>query len=319
MMELEEHLILEGEEEEESICDEMVHLTQNVDRGENDLSVDESMSWSLLNGNEEDASTDQLCQDEDESKEEESSQAQRSILQVDSRDSIPSKYENSTDLQMNSVDDRAESVQEKVKTFFHKTEQVPNWLLVSIWLITFLFTIHFGRQSSIRAGEIENLKKEIVSLKKTLSDFQQKNDTKYEAPGWFIHSSELMKDWATAVIDIDINEFTFSHETNESTFLDIIPDEAFHAIKNLSTHVATAISDVIEDVGVNTKEVLSNVGESVTSFGESFSSVEAVTEKFYNVSDTLFDIVESQKYALIFGALYYEVYENFFNNDVGNY
>lgn len=373
MLELEDQLILQGEDEDEHTLEQSFDDADAVNV-KNNNGVDESMTWSLLNEdevkqdqyedeNEDEDGVEDDVEDDDQKEmidEEEVSEDHRSILPVDSCDSIPSNYDMSTDIHQHNDNfaattrnnddifrtDRFEhstttkitvnrgleqniegekysssSFRNNIKTLHDLFNRVPpSWMIALAWFVTLSSTTYFARQSSLQAYKIKNLQEEITSLQQTISELRQ-NQTDNQAaaaPGWFAQSSAMMKEWATAVVDVDINDFSFSQQQrncfNESTFLDIFPNEAIVAVKNFSTNIATIVSDVFDDVGTNTKDVFTTVGESVTSFSETLSSVETVTEKIQNISVTVFDIIDSQKYALIFGALYYQVYENFFND-----
>ncbi len=349
-----DHLILEGEEDDEGEGTNFTNRT-SITSAKRNMVLDESMTWSLLNEDDaKDISKDDGIRNEDQ--EEELSQDQRSILPVDSCDSIPSKYDITTEnLQQkeekdtnrsdqaatfvyiqrpnitvsreleqrrDGIEGKTEHCLKKIKAGFLQLEKVPSWPIRLLFFTTLLFAISKSRQCSIQAREIQNLRKEVSSLQNTISELKT-NKTVSETPGWFVQSSALVKEWANSVVDIDLSEFSYQQSSNESTFLDIIPEiiipdfspvEAFDAVKNFTNHVTTTISEVFDDVGSNTRDAFSTVGVTVSSLGESISSVETVTEKIQNISLTMYDIFETQKYALLFGAVYFQVYENFFND-----
>lgn len=186
-------------------------------------------------------------------------------------------------------------------------------------LLTSILAVSFTTNQYIELKQLrqENyqLRQENHSLKQTISDLKDEKST--QSTGWFTQGSDLVKEWASAIVDVNTSElFQTTLQNNESTYLDIWPSEALNAVKNAPSTMASIVGDVFDEVGTSTKDVFVNLGESFSSVSESITSVsemsvDEVAEKINTVGGTIFEILDSQKYTLLLGALYFKVYEDY--------
>eukprot|EP01083_Nonionella_stella_P285764 972785_1 len=205
--------------------------------------------------------------------------------------------------------------------------KVQHWTMLGLWFMTFIFAVYFARLSSKQSQELNQLRQEIDTMKQTITELESAKsaqDTQFS--GWFSQGSDIVKEWASAVSDASASEYynTMYASSNESSYLDVLPD----ALKDLSSSMTSIFGEVLDDVGevigevgTTTKEAFTTVGDNLASMGENIYaasegvSVSSVTEQLNTVAGTMFDILNAQKYALIFGALYFRVYEGYFEND----
>jgi len=166
-----------------------------------------------------------------------------------------------------------------------------------------ILTIYFAKTSYKKQLEIERLRLEINDLTQALL---QKETSKLSYGDWINQGSEFLKDWTYSIVEFD----NLRKIENETSYLDIWPDEALGKMRNMSSHMATLFGEVANEVGSSAKEAMSSVGEGFVSVGESVSSsVRPVTERFSSMSETMLDIINEQKYTLIAGAVGFKVYE----------
>lgn len=332
-----EHDSLQDNEEEEEEDDLADDLTISSEKGS---IAEDTSTWSFI---------PPALQEEE-----------RSILPVDSSDSIPSRYalskDNNEDLifrpespvsfsrNTEGVDEKEieikepetstttantsvqtepvpdpnlkigqeKSISENMESMEIIVEQLKRSRMLCLWIISIVITMYFIRLSSKKSQEIYQLQQEIDLLRKTISEMEHakmKQNT-----GWILKGSKIVKEWASAVVDLNTTDFFNSH-INESTYLDNWPGEAINTMKNISSSMTTVFSEVFEDVSTSTKDAFFSASESFASVSDSFTSVDTVTETINSVSETMLDIWNAQKYALVFGALYFKIYENYYQDD----
>ena len=102
---------------------------------------------------------------------------------------------------------------------------------------------------------------------------------------------------------------------NYSGYLDNWPGEAIDAVKNISSSVTTVFTEAFEEFSTSTRDVLLSASDSFAYVGDSFVSLDTMTETVYSMSESVMDIWNAQKYALLFGTLYFKLFENYFQED----
>ncbi len=178
-----------------------------------------------------------------------------------------------------------------------------------LWVVTFMLALYYARLSIKQSQELASLRQENMLLRSTISDLESAKFT--ERKGWFTQGSDMVKEWASSITDININEYYSTSDDNESTYLDIWPGDAIDTVKNISSNVAALFGDVIDDVSTSTKDAFESVSDTISSVGENLYSVEEVSNTVSTLGETMLDIWDSQKYAIILGAIYFKVYELF--------
>ena len=143
-----------------------------------------------------------------------------------------------------------------------------------LWFITMLVVFYLAKLANEQSQHIHELHKEIDLLKKTLSDVEwmKQNHKSSDNPGWFSHGiaqgSIYVKEWASSLVDFDSNFQPFSSDTDDATFLDILPNQAFSTVKGLSSTMSQIFGNVFDEVSTVTKDVINVVGEGISAASE---------------------------------------------------
>lgn len=182
--------------------------------------------------------------------------------------------------------------------------------MLYLWIISLMVAIYFLRLSSKQAQELVHLQQEMELLKKTISDLEQAK-MRNSSPGWMLTSSRFVKDWASTMIDLNTTDFYFtSFNMSDNIYLDNWPGEAISVVKNISSSVTTIFAEAFDDFSASTRDVLLSASENFASVGDSLTSVDRMTETAYSLSESMLEVWNSQKYALLFGALYYNYFHD---------
>ena len=143
-----------------------------------------------------------------------------------------------------------------------------------LWFITTMVVFYLAKLANEQSQHIHELHKEIDLLKKTLSDVERmkQNHKSSDNPRWFSHGiaqgSIYVKEWASSLVDFDSNFQPFSSDTDDATFLDILPNQAFSTVKGLSSTMSQIFGNVLDEVSTITKDVINVVGEGISAASE---------------------------------------------------
>eukprot|EP00551_Chaetoceros_affinis_P012864 CAMPEP_0203671900 /NCGR_PEP_ID=MMETSP0090-20130426/7569_1 /ASSEMBLY_ACC=CAM_ASM_001088 /TAXON_ID=426623 /ORGANISM="Chaetoceros affinis, Strain CCMP159" /LENGTH=342 /DNA_ID=CAMNT_0050537085 /DNA_START=104 /DNA_END=1129 /DNA_ORIENTATION=- len=168
--------------------------------------------------------------------------------------------------------------------------KLKDWRIVLfvLWVVTFMFALYYAQLSIEQSQELARLQQENDCLRRTISDLEGAKLT--EPKGWFSQGSNMVKEWASSIADINISEYYTTSEDEESTYLDVWPSDAIDAVKNVSSTVAAIFSEVVDDVSTGTKDAFESMGETFSSVGENLYSVEEVSNTVSSMGETIIDI-----------------------------
>jgi hypothetical protein len=201
---------------------------------------------------------------------------------------------------------------------FVKSKVAIGWMALFVTLFLLTLSIQQSR-------ELTQLREEILALKYTIAEIE---NTKVEQD-WIGQGRGIVKEWASSFVQMDTDYFFKNNaESNQSTYLDILPGQVHSAIKNITSSTSEMLGIVLKDMKTTTIDILGEsfshmkTNPSVVYITENYSKLGGVSSiatqaasTVSHVSDTMVDIVRTQKHAIIFGALYYKIYECYFFQD----